>query len=146
MLIKDDELARSTIGQQVIFGMAEPHEVYLFNDIVDDKEPAYVVCGIVDETCKINGVIKPWSKLLIDYKRRGVEESNIYKMFPKLIGDMELVSYNNSIYAISRLTTASFVVIGGSIIVFCTINNGKIKCSGAGNKEEIMSLNCDLLG
>lgn len=145
MLIKDDELAMRCIGQQVIFGMAEPHETYLLGNNVDEKEPAYVVCGVVNEKCQIEGVIKPWSKLLIDYKRRGVESSNIYKMFSILINDMELVSYNNSIYAISRLDKDNFIVVGGAVVLFCNIDSGKITCSGYGDKSEIMGLDCNKL-
>lgn len=145
MLIKDDEFARTTIGQQVIFGMAEPHEVYLFSDMVDGKEPAYVVCGTVDDYCRINGVIKPWSKLLIDYKRRGKEKSDIYRMFGGLKKEMELVSYKDSIYAISRLTDDSFVMIGASIILFCNIKNDKIDCSGIGDKSVVEQLDCEAL-
>lgn len=145
MLIKDDELAMRYIGQQVIFGMAEPHETYLLGSNVDEKEPAYVVCGVVNEKCQIEGVIKPWSKLLIDYKRRGVENSNIYKMFNSLINDMELVSYNNSIYAISRIDEDNFIVVGGAIVLFCNMASGEITCSGYGDKNEIMSLDCSKL-
>lgn len=145
MLIKDDELAMRCIGQQVIFGMAEPHETYLLGNGIDEDEPAYVVCGVVNEKCQIEGVIKPWSKLLVDYKRRGVENSDIYKMFGSLINDMELVSYAKSIYAISRLNENNFVIVGGAVILFCDMSSGAIECSGYGDKSEIMTLDCDKL-
>lgn len=143
MLIKNNKLAEFRVGKQLIFGLAEAHEMYLFEGEFNEKEPAYVLCVTVDPiTCEMSGIIEPWSKLLLDYKSRGAVASDIYKMFNKMkFNEIELVSIGECVYTITRLTEKDFIIIGATTMLYCVIEDDNIVCDGEGSTEIIEKLN-----
>ena len=141
MLVKDNDLANTIFGQQVVFGLAPLYDMWITGAQVNPDEFAYAVMGYADNTFKFHGVTKPWSKLAMEFMETKDDEKSIEKQFPNLIGDTKIVYIDKHQYLCGRFDKYSFFIHGVEVAAFVTNANGTIKYSGYGKVEILKNMN-----
>lgn len=138
MLIKDNDLANTMIGQQVVFGLVQPHEMWITGQDVNNEESAYAVVGCVDNLCKFHGIVKPWSKLVMEFMQLSDDEKIINRDILNCSECLKLAIIGNHQYICGKFNDL-ICIYGASCILFVSYED-KFLYSGTGDKKAVNEL------